>query len=185
MPRTLSPEERALWRRVTADLRRDPSAPDPVPTPMLSPEKAYRSSLPREPAVSQKRLSPAATLDARWATLDARWDRQLATGDVAPDRTVDLHGCTLETAHRRAISALQSAVRHGDRVVVLVTGKPPKTDASRLETPLRGVIRASIGDWIAASPVAGHVAAIRPAHRRHGGSGALYVVLRRANRSIA
>ncbi len=178
MPRTLSPEERALWRRVTADLRRDPSAPDPVPTPMLSPEKAYRSSLPREPVVSQKRPSPA-------ATLDARWDRQLATGDVVPDRTVDLHGCTLETAHRRAISALQSAVRHGDRVVVLVTGKPPKTDASRLETPLRGVIRASIGDWIAASPVSGHVAAIRPAHRRHGGSGALYVVLRRANRSIA
>ncbi len=178
MPRTLSPEEHALWRRVTADLRRDSSAPGQVPTQKILPVKADRPSRSPEPVFAQKRPRSA-------ATLDARWDRQLATGDVVPDRTVDLHGCTLEAAHRRAISALQSAVCDGDRLVVLVTGKPPLPGASRVETPLRGMIRASIGDWIAASSVAGHIAAIRPAHRRHGGSGALYIILRRGTRTIA
>jgi DNA-nicking Smr family endonuclease len=119
------------------------------------------------------------------ATLDGRWDRQLATGDVIPDRVVDLHGCTLETAHRRTLRELEGAVRDGDRIVVLVTGKAPLSGSSRLDAPLRGIIRASIADWIAASPIAAQIAAIRPAHRRHGGDGAIYVILRRANRPLA
>jgi DNA-nicking Smr family endonuclease len=35
-------------------------------------------------------------------------------------------------------------------------------------------------DWLAAGPHAGDIAAVRPAHRRHGGGGALYLVMRRA-----
>lgn len=178
MPRVLSPEERALWRRVTADIRRETPTRDEPPLPPVARKKAVRASAPPTPLPVVRRSVPA-------ATLDGRWDRQLATGDVQPDRVVDLHGCTLEAAHRRALSALESAVREGDRVVVLVTGKPPQPGSSRLDAPLRGVIRASIGDWIAASPVAHHIAAIRPAHRRHGGAGAIYIVLRRGNRSVA
>jgi DNA-nicking Smr family endonuclease len=43
----------------------------------------------------------------------------------------------------------------------------------------RGAIRAAVGDWLAASRHAGHIAAVRGAHPRHGGAGALYIVLRR------
>ncbi len=43
----------------------------------------------------------------------------------------------------------------------------------------RGAIRAKILDWLAAGPHANDIAAIRRAHRRHGGEGALYLVLRR------
>jgi DNA-nicking Smr family endonuclease len=112
-------------------------------------------------------------------TLDARWDRQLTSGEIVADRVVDLHGCTLDTAHRLAVAEIGDAHRAGERVVVLVTGKPPPKGTSRLDMPLRGIIRASIGDWLAASPIASHIAAIRPAHPRHGGAGALYVILRR------
>ena len=34
-------------------------------------------------------------------------------------------------------------------------------------------------DWLAAGPHASRIAAIRPAHPRHGGAGAVYVILRR------
>jgi DNA-nicking Smr family endonuclease len=142
---------------------------------------------PKRPAPAKIALAAPAVVrrSAPSASLDGRWDRRLAAGDVVPDRVVDLHGCTLEAAHRRALSALESAVRDGDRIVVLVTGKPPLPGSNRLDAPLRGVIRASIGDWIAASPVARHIAAIRPAHNRHGGAGAIYVILRRGNRFVA
>ncbi|MGE4306501.1 MAG: DNA mismatch repair protein MutS, partial [Novosphingobium sp.] len=38
---------------------------------------------------------------------------------------------------------------------------------------------AKISDWLAASQYASDIVAIRGAHRRHGGAGAIYVVLKR------
>jgi DNA-nicking Smr family endonuclease len=112
-------------------------------------------------------------------TLDGGWDRKLATGSVAPDLTIDLHGCSLDQAHERLDHGLARAIAHGARVILLVTGKAPHAESSRLDRPLRGIIRASVHDWIAAGPHAGRIAAIRSAHPRHGGAGALYVILRR------
>ena len=44
---------------------------------------------------------------------------------------------------------------------------------------MRGAIRAEIGDWLALSGYADAIASVRIAHPRHGGRGALYVILRR------
>jgi len=109
-------------------------------------------------------------------TLDAGWDRQLARGLVRPDRVVDLHGHGLAAAHALLETRLEEAIASGARLMLLITGKPPRGE----DRPYgRGVIRASVGDWLAASPHAGQIAAIRGAHSRHGGTGALYLVLRR------
>jgi DNA-nicking Smr family endonuclease len=43
----------------------------------------------------------------------------------------------------------------------------------------RGRIRAAVHDWLAASRHSAEIAAVRGAHRRHGGGGSLYLVLRR------
>jgi DNA-nicking Smr family endonuclease len=49
----------------------------------------------------------------------------------------------------------------------------------------RGAIRAKLLDWLAAGPHAARIAAVRPAHQRHGGAGAVYVVLRASRRAFA
>jgi DNA-nicking Smr family endonuclease len=60
-------------------------------------------------------------------------------------------------------------------VLLLITGKPPQG-----EPPIaRGRIRGAVGDWLAASRHAASIAAVRGAHPRHGGAGALYIILRR------
>jgi DNA-nicking Smr family endonuclease len=112
-------------------------------------------------------------------TLDAGWDQKLLKGTAAPDRTIDLHGHGLAAAHAMLERSLADAIRHGARLLLVVTGRPAR-DNPRMPPTGRGVIRASVPDWIAASPYAGHVAAIRNAHPRHGGAGALYLILRRA-----
>ena len=112
-------------------------------------------------------------------TLDGSWDKRLRDGGAAPDATIDLHGFTLAAAHGALEAGLSRAVARGARVVLLVTGRPPPPGRSRLDDPLRGIIRASVGDWLEHSPNASRIAAIRPAHPRHGGAGALYLVLRR------
>jgi DNA-nicking Smr family endonuclease len=94
---------------------------------------------------------------------------------VAPDATLDLHGLNLATAYHLLDRRLEQAIADGARLVLLVTGKPPGP-----ERPVkRGAIRAALGDWLAASRHAGEIAAVRNAHPRHGGAGALYIVLRR------
>jgi DNA-nicking Smr family endonuclease len=108
-------------------------------------------------------------------TLDGSWDRRLRSGAVEPDSILDLHGMNLDSAWRAIDRQLEEAIARGDRVLLLVTGhhragEPPVQ---------RGKIRAAVHDWLAASRHAGRIAAVRGAHRRHGGGGSLYVILRR------
>lgn len=171
--RRLTAEERALWRKVVETVRpldgkplpppsENPSAPAP-PKPVVVPAK------PATKPIVVRTKAPG-------TTLDASWDRRLSRGLVPPDRTIDLHGHNLATAHAMIDTRLEAAIAAGDRLVLLVTGKPPTSDRRPVA---RGAIRAAVGDWLAASRHAGDIAAVRGAHPRHGGAGALYLVLRR------
>lgn len=111
-------------------------------------------------------------------TLDGTWDRRLAQGMVQPDRSIDLHGLTLDRAYGTIDATLDAAIRAGERMVLMVTGKA-RPDVRSGAGAGRGAIRAVVGDWLAASRHAGAIAAVRNAHPRHGGGGALYVILRR------
>lgn len=110
-------------------------------------------------------------------TLDGSWDKKLARGLISPDASIDLHGHNLSTAYATLDGALEQSIRMGDRVILLVTGKPPRPESERPHA--RGAIRAAIGDWLAGSRHAAAIAAVRNAHPRHGGAGALYIILRR------
>jgi DNA-nicking Smr family endonuclease len=195
--RSLSPDEAALWVRVMAGVRpiaRRPAEPAPAlaqggakPKPVLPPggdvtkpsRPAVVASKPRAigtlaPAGKVSRATPAPIVSN---TLDGSWDRRLSRGLVAPDRTVDLHGHTLASAYDLLDAALAMAIRAGDRTILLVTGKPPRPASERPHA--RGAIRAATGDWLAGSRHAAAIAAVRAAHPRHGGAGALYIVLKR------
>jgi DNA-nicking Smr family endonuclease len=111
--------------------------------------------------------------------LDSHWDRRFRSGSVEPDFTLDLHGHTLDQAHDRLIDGIAQARAMGARVVLLIVGKSrPVAAADR--GARRGAIRANVLDWLASSSHAAAIASIRKAHIRHGGEGALYVVLKRA-----
>ena len=81
----------------------------------------------------------------------------------------------LDSAWQAIDDSLERAIARGERVVLLITGhhRPGEPPVAR------GKIRAAMHDWLAASRHAGSIAAVRGAHRRHGGSGSLYLVLRR------
>jgi len=163
VPRPLSAEERALWRKVVESVRplHHEAAVEQAPAPAAS--KA-RPAPP--PPVPVKKAVPG-------TTLDGSWDRRLSRGLVQPDRTLDLHGHSLATAYGLLDHRLEQAITAGARVLLLITGKP------RSGSERRGAIRAAVGDWLAASRHAADIAAVRGAHPRHGGTGALYIVLRR------
>lgn len=174
--RPLSAAERTVWNRVAASARPLPGRAVPVANPEVpSPPEGVPPL--RQPQPSAPRGPVRAAVAG--GTLDAGWDRRLATGRIAPERSIDLHGETASSAHVRLLRGLAAAIRDGVRVVLVIAGRPPR-DNPRLPPERRGVIRASLEDWLAASPYAGAIAAIRNAHPRHGGAGAVYVILRRA-----
>lgn len=189
--RRLSPEEAALWARVMAQVRplsasrlAEPAvATPPLPRPAVpsnanppaAPTPPSRPRAPRTAGLARRSPQPPAN------TLDGTWDRRFARGAVAPDRTIDLHGHTLQSAHDLLDAALSAALRSGERVILLVTGKPPHPASERPHA--RGVIRAAIGDWLAGSRHAAGIVAVRAAHARHGGAGALYIILKRPQNS--
>jgi DNA-nicking Smr family endonuclease len=126
-------------------------------------------------AAARRGPPPRAGEDFESATLDRTWDRRLRSGSVEPDRILDLHGMSLDGAWRAIDGALEQAIARGDRVLLLITGHQRSG-----EPPVRrGAIRAAIHDWLAASRHSSEIAAVRGAHRRHGGGGSLYIVLRR------
>jgi DNA-nicking Smr family endonuclease len=174
--RKLAPEEAALWKLVIASVRpigpvkpiEVETGPKPVSPPKFKPGKVPQPA----PAPAKK---PAATPPS--TTLDGSWDRRLSRGLVSPESSIDLHGHSLASAYDRLDRGLEAALGRGDRVLLLVTGKAPGPESERPHR--RGAIRAAVGDWLGSSRFADRIAAVRGAHPRHGGTGALYIVLRR------
>lgn len=178
--RRLTPEEEALWRRVTGDvtpLGSRPATPAPprIPVRVRAPAPAAPPGPPPPP-----RAHPE--------TLDRSWDRRLGSGRAEPDRLIDLHGLGRDAARDLLLRQVESAHRRGERLLLVVTGKgaapgPAPADLLPAAGPApRGAIRADLPRWLAEPELSARIAAVRQAHPRHGGAGAVYLVLRRHRR---
>ncbi|WP_150291641.1 Smr/MutS family protein [Sphingobium estronivorans] len=172
--RHLSSEEQALWTALTRSVRPlRPGARTPAPpaAAVKAVGKTGLTPVPVPPVSAPPARTPA-------AVLDSGWERRIRSGNLAPDMAIDLHGHTLSAAHARLNQALSAAWARDVRILLVVTGKPPKT-ASSDSGSRRGAIRGEIGHWLETSSFADRIASVRIAHQRHGGDGALYVILRR------
>jgi DNA-nicking Smr family endonuclease len=114
--------------------------------------------------------------------IDGNTDRGLRKGSRAPDAKLDLHGMSESAAHRALATFLSGAQARGLRLLLVVTSKG-KADSPDEPFDLggrkRGVLKAMTPRWLKESELARFIADVRPAHRKHGGDGALYVYLRK------
>ncbi|MGI9376797.1 MAG: Smr/MutS family protein [Tsuneonella suprasediminis] len=184
-PRGLTAEEAAIWAKVAATVtpiagRTMPSAEQgaTIPPAGKAPPVFTRPVKPKPSPVSPPRAAPPPPVAPTGRGLDSHWDRRFGRGAIEPDFTLDLHGHTLEAAHARLDAGLAQARAMDARVVLLIAGKDRGAPAAD-RGDSRGAIRSKLLDWLAAGPHGSVIAAIRKAHRRHGGEGALYLVLRR------
>jgi DNA-nicking Smr family endonuclease len=147
---------------------------------------AAKAAIPRPeaegPLKSQKRSvtapgmtsAPELTLDDH--TFDRDTARALGRGRLVPQASLDLHGMTLAAAERAVANFLDAAVTQDLRIILIVTGKGARLEGGRV---LGGRIRAEFVGWLNRADNRSRVRGVRPAHPRHGGSGAFYVLLRR------
>ena len=189
-PRGLTAEEAAVWDKLASTVTPlHPRAIRKVTQPLVpkggAPVETMDQAMQRVPPVIREKprvtmAAPPSRVARRLPDpgLDSHWDRKLKAGAVQPDFTLDLHGHNLDRAYDRLMSGIDQARAMGARTILLVTGKSrPVASADRGDR--RGAIRAKVLDWLAASGHHSAIAAVRRAHQRHGGEGALYIVLRR------
>ncbi len=185
-PRGLTAAEADLWNRLAQTVKplRPAAAASPAPT-----EPAQAAPLPPKPQPRRAKVQPPVQVTAVRPTppapaprpldrhgLDSSWERKLKGAAIQPDFTLDLHGHTLDAAHARLDHGLAQAAAMGARLVLLITGRARPVEAADRGSQ-RGAIRAKVLDWLAAGPHAHKIAAVRGAHPRHGGAGALYIVM--------
>ncbi len=168
------PDGDAMWSHVAASVRplSGRTAPAPPPRGVRIAEKP--PSVPAPP--TRAKIANRVAVDA--ATLDGGWDRAMMKGRLRPDFTVDLHGYTRDRAHALLVRRIEDAAIMGARVLLVITGKGMRASDDDDDRP-RGVIRASLRGWLESGELRPWIAALRPAHPRHGGGGAWYVILRR------
>jgi len=174
--RRLSDEEIALWTEVARGLSRRPGASLPTPsrppasdpTPASAPPPAETRAPRRPPAVAPPILP-----------IERRLRRQLARGRGAIDDAIDLHGLTQAEAHQAMRGFLRHAQARGARLVIVVTGKGGPLGDEEPWGRERGVLRRLAPHWLREPDLRSVVLGFEEAGRAHGGSGALYVRLRR------
>ena len=184
--RRLSRSDLDLWRRATADVKPLAATPVSDETPLGAKRQAQRDDGQPPNGHGAGHVMPAAAKDlakppaprgpkaldpARPVDIDRRsWER-LKRGQIAIERKLDLHGRTQSEAHRALDRFLAMAAATGLRCVLVVTGKGGAAG--------RGVLRQMVPRWLAEAGNRDKVLTYCPAQPRHGGDGALYVLLKR------
>jgi len=194
--RDLDPGEHALWDEVTRSVKPArgkrqakaslTAAPRGVAAkvPLRPPAPAKP---PKPPAQPLKGLAPALMPGQPMAGVDGGTAERLRRGRIAPDAVLDLHGLTQDRAYATLLNFIRRGHAEGQRCLLVITGKglsksldaPAVRGFAMPERSRGGVLRTLVPHWLNESDLRAMVVGIQSAHQRHGGTGALYIYLRR------
>ncbi len=195
--RRVRPEELELWQQVARSAEKlnrseksdwaqealsKAALPDvePVLEPTPAVQKKFRIG---QKAKTSTRLDmPKTTSDTiagQGVHMDAKTFAKMKRGKLVPEGKIDLHGMTLDQAHSALNRFVMTSHSRGLRLVLVITGKGGKENPFEpLERP-RGVLKRQVPQWLRMPPLSSAILQVSEASRRHGGSGAYYVYLRR------
>lgn len=163
--RVADPQDSALWTSYAASVKalgRDRA-------PLASARRRQLTVRPLGPADPATLTVPDAGIGNN---LDRATEKRLRRGQILPEGRIDLHGLTRERAGAVLWQRLAQSQLEGRRCVLVITGKG--------RDPARpGALREAVPQWLGEPRFARLIHAFRPAHDRHGGSGACYVFLRK------
>ena len=168
----LSEEDRIVWETVARTalplkgkgLR--PAAEEPPPSPPdagQAPQGHWEPALPAPPV--RRDRAPVRHFDPQTRA-------RLSKGSLRIGARVDLHGLTQSQAHGLLLSFLGRAHAAGLRYVLVITGKGASFGSE-------GALKRAVPAWLATPAFCELVSGHDDAAREHGGSGAIYVRLRR------
>jgi len=134
----------------------------PLPAPPHEPPRLVESLAP----------PPVAAPVESFAGIDRANAERLKRGLHPIAARLDLHGRTQAEAHRELVEFVEASYRGGRRCVLVITGRGLGPDGP-------GVLKSAVPRWLSEAAVRRRILAVATAQPRHGGAGALYLLLRR------
>jgi DNA-nicking Smr family endonuclease len=175
--RPLSPEDARAWARVARSIRSISPEPEDfdalIKSADANPSPAPKNT-PKIPTPASKKRPISSTQPVPAGPANRQRERRIRRGQLDIAATFDLHGHTQASADRALPVFFIRQRAQNARCVLVITGK------GRLG---EGVLKRNFLNWLATPSARTLVSGYAEAHRRHGGSGAYYVFLRRMSPS--
>ncbi|WP_417518698.1 Smr/MutS family protein [Minwuia sp.] len=135
------------------------------------------------PPVMPDRAAPAAERRGRVAGVDRRTSEKLRKGQYPVDARLDLHGMTQHQAHDALRLFVRQCHAAGKRCLLVITGKGSRQrardDGPYVNAEPPGVLKRNVPLWLKDRDLAPLVLSTAAATPGHGGSGAMYILLKR------
>jgi DNA-nicking Smr family endonuclease len=141
------------------------------PAILSAPVATTQLSRPLSPDAAGRQEGASPPVD-RIAGLDRATGERLKRGLRPIEARLDLHGMTQAEAHRALAEFVRLSTMRGRRCVLVVTGRGRGRDEP-------GILRNAVPRWLEGTAMRQQILAVAPAQPRHGGGGALYLLLRR------
>ena len=109
--------------------------------------------------------------------LDAQIINKMKAGEFSSEAHIDLHGLNAAQAWEALVGFFRSAYHKGARCVLVVPGRGLNSPGGA------GVLRERLQTWFTQAPFKYVILAFCTALPRHGGAGALYVLLRKQKKT--
>lgn len=186
--KTVSPDDAALFEQAVGNTKRleqRHATPEDLGTikdlpVVMEPEgnaPRRKSSAPSGP--TRKTELPALETGAT-PGIDKRTAQRLKRGKMVIDGRLDLHGMTQDQAHGALERFLSTSQLRGRRCVIVITGKGYKArDEGGSFREQTGVLKQAVPRWLNEQPNRSRVLSFTQALQQDGGSGALYVYIKR------
>ena len=160
----LRPEDEALFRAAVENVEQAVYI-----SPKISGKKKLKFSASK---IAAPKMGLKPLLKGISGDIDRRTMRALRRGQIRPEDSLDLHGMSQEEAHRSLVKFLQRSRADGKKCVIIITGRGKISQGG-------GLLQNQTPKWLNSSLLRKNIIAFTAAQARDGGSGAIYVLLRK------
>lgn len=105
--------------------------------------------------------------------IDANTRKRMDRGNLEIEAVLDLHNKNLENAFLALLNFINQSYNEAKRLLLVITGKGNKSMNSS------SLIKNEIVFWFNDTSIRGKIVRFSQAHKKHGGGGAFYVLLKR------
>jgi DNA-nicking Smr family endonuclease len=167
--RTLTEEEKLLWKHVT---RNDTplvmaAIEEEMPEQKKTEAIKIKTEITKNTSVKNIQKHQPLKDKGNYAGIDKNTASRFKRGEAPIDATLDLHGMTQAKAHNAFESFIQKHISQNSRRLLVITGKGS------------GILQQALPKWMNSPDISGQILAYDEAKAKHGGSGAYYILLKR------
>jgi len=170
----ISKDDALLWQEVVSDVQ---ELKQTNKTSACKPQKKHILKKPTDTVPFYKNFNHTLELNTT-ADIDKRTFQRFKKEKSEPQAILDLHGLTVDEAYSKVHHFIISCYNQHKRTVLIITGKGLEHKEQDMFAP-KGSLKQIVPEWLKESELKNMILSFIHPSPKLGGSGALYILLRR------